>query len=70
MDQLIIGNYVCIASGATILMEGNHNHRSDWITVHPFESHIQASYISKGDTHIKSDVWIGMNAMTIPKVTY
>lgn len=24
MDKLIIGNYVCIAGGATILMGGNH----------------------------------------------
>lgn len=50
-------------------MDGNHNHRSDWITVYPLEFHVQESYVSKGDTHIKSDIWIGMNAMIMPGVT-
>ncbi|EOP88985.1 hypothetical protein IGM_02873 [Bacillus cereus HuB4-4] len=29
LDKLIIGNYVCIASGVVILMGGNHNHHSN-----------------------------------------
>ena len=69
MDKLIIGNYVCIAGGATILMGGNHNHHPDWITVYPFAGHIKESYAPKGDTVIKSDAWIGMNAMIMPGVT-
>ncbi|MGX7417321.1 CatB-related O-acetyltransferase [Carnobacterium gallinarum] len=69
MDKLIIGNYVCIASGATILMGGNHNHHPDWITVYPFANHIQQSYLPKGNTVIKSDAWIGMNAMIMPGIT-
>ncbi len=69
MDRLIIGNYVCIASGAIILMGGNHNHRSDWITVYPFTDHIKESYLPKGNTYIKSDAWIGMNATLMPGVT-
>lgn len=69
LDKLIIGNYVCIASGATILMGGNHNHHSDWITVYPFASHVEKSYEPKGNTVIKSDAWIGMNAMIMPGVT-
>jgi len=69
LDKLIIGNYVCIASGATILMGGNHNHHPDWITVYPFASHVEKSYEPKGDTIIKSDAWIGMNAMIMPGVT-
>ncbi|EOH99885.1 hypothetical protein UAW_00380 [Enterococcus haemoperoxidus ATCC BAA-382] len=69
LDKLIIGNYVCIAGGATILMGGNHNHHPDWITVYPFASHVEKSYEPKGDTVIKSDAWIGMNAMIMPGVT-
>lgn len=69
LDRLIIGKYVCIASGAIILMGGNHNHHSDWITVYPFAGHIKESFENKGDTVIKSDAWIGMNATIMPGVT-
>ncbi|KOS69049.1 chloramphenicol acetyltransferase [Lysinibacillus contaminans] len=69
LDKLIIGNYVCIASGVIILMGGNHNHHSEWITVYPFIDQIKNSYKPKGDTIIKSDAWIGMNAMIMPGVT-
>lgn len=69
IDKLIIGNYVCIASGVVILMGGNHNHHPEWITVYPFVEQIETSYLSKGDTVIESDAWIGMNAMIMPGVT-
>lgn len=69
LDQLVIGNYVCIGSGVIILMGGNHNHRGDWVTVYPFESHLKESFVPKGDTVIKSDAWIGMDAMILPGVT-
>ncbi|MFF2753059.1 CatB-related O-acetyltransferase [Psychrobacillus sp. NPDC058041] len=69
LDKLIIGNYVCIASGVIILMGGNHNHHPEWITVYPFEEQIENSYSPKGDTIIESDAWIGMNAMIMPGVT-
>lgn len=69
LDRLEIGNYVCIASGATILLGGNHNHRSDWVSVYPFPQTIQKSFKNKGDTIIKSDAWIGMNATIMPGVT-
>lgn len=68
VDRLIIGNYVCIASGVVILMGGNHNHHPEWITVYPFLETIGQSYASKGDTIIESDAWIGMNAMIMPGV--
>ncbi|MCG7406848.1 CatB-related O-acetyltransferase [Paenibacillus sp. ACRRX] len=68
LDKLIIGNYVCIASGVIILMGGNHNHHPDWITVYPFVEQIATSYEAKGDTIIESDAWIGMNAMILPGV--
>ncbi|MGG3805092.1 CatB-related O-acetyltransferase [Metabacillus fastidiosus] len=69
LDKLIIGNYVCIASGVVILMGGNHNHHSEWATVYPFVEQLEQSYEPKGDTVIKSDAWIGMNAMIMPGVT-
>ncbi|WP_098748294.1 CatB-related O-acetyltransferase [Paenibacillus sp. EZ-K15] len=69
IDKLIIGNYVCIASGVVILMGGNHNHHPEWITVYPFVEQIETSYLPKGDTVIESDAWIGMNAMIMPGVT-
>lgn len=69
LDQLIIGNYVCIASGAVILMGGNHNHHADWLTVYPFLDSIKNSFETKGDTIIKSDAWIGMNALIMPGIT-
>ncbi|MGE7274097.1 CatB-related O-acetyltransferase [Brevibacillus panacihumi] len=68
LDKLIIGNYVCIASGVIILMGGNHNHHPEWITVYPFVEQIETSYEPKGDTIIESDSWIGMNAMIMPGV--
>lgn len=69
LDKLIIGNYVCIASGVIILMGGNHNHHSEWITVYPFVEQIETSYEPKGDTIIENDAWIGMNAIIMPGVT-
>ncbi len=69
IDKLIIGNYVCIASGVIILMGGNHNHHPEWVTVYPFVDQIETSYAPKGDTLIESDAWIGMNAMIMPGVT-
>lgn len=68
LDKLIIGNYVCIASGVIILMGGDHNHHPEWITVYPFVEQINNSYERKGDTTIESDAWISMNAIIIPGV--
>lgn len=69
LDKLIIGNYVCIASGVIILMGGNNNHHPEWVTVYPFVEQIESSYEPKGDTIIENDAWIGMNAMIMPGVT-
>lgn len=68
LDKLIIGNYVCIASGAVIMMGGNHNHHPEWITVYPFAEKITDSYQPKGDTIIGNDVWIGSEALIMPGV--
>ena len=69
IDQLYIGDYVCIGPEAVILMGGNHTHRMDWISLYPFPTHINAAYQSKGDTCIEDGVWIGMRAMLLPGVT-
>lgn len=36
IDQLYIGDYVCIGAQAVILMGGNHTHRMDWFSLYPF----------------------------------
>lgn len=69
VDQLYIGDYVCIGAEAVILMGGNHTHRADWFSLYPFMEVIDEAYQSKGDTHIQDGVWIGMRAMIMPGVT-
>ena len=69
VDQLYIGDYVCIAAEAVILMGGNHNHRTDWFCLYPFLDDIEQSYQGKGDTVIGDAAWIGMRAMIMPGVT-
>ena len=69
VDQLYIGDYVCIAAESVILMGGNHNHRSEWFCLYPFLDDIARSYQGKGDTIIGDGVWIGMRAMIMPGVT-
>ncbi|OCH04587.1 antibiotic acetyltransferase [Aliivibrio fischeri] len=69
IDQLNIGDYVCIAAEVIILMGGNHNHRTDWFCLYPFMDFIDDSYASKGDTHIHDGAWLGMRSMIMPGVT-
>lgn len=69
VDQLYIGDYVCIGAEAVILMGGNHTHRMDWFSLYPFAEKISDAYIGKGDTHIHDGAWIGMRAMIMPGVT-
>lgn len=69
IDKLYIGDYVCIGAESVILMGGNSTHRHDWFSCYPFMEKIVESYQSKGDTHIKDGVWIGMRAMIMPGVT-
>lgn len=68
VDQLYIGDYVCIGSEAVILMGGNHTHRTDWFCLYPFLEYIEEAYIGKGDTIIGDGVWIGMRAFIMPGV--
>ncbi len=69
IDELYIGDYVCIGAEVVILMGGNHTHRVDWFSLYPFMDVIDEAYIGKGDTHIKDGVWLGMRAMIMPGVT-
>lgn len=69
IDQLYIGDYVCIGAEAVILMGGNHTHRSDWFSLYPFMESIDEAYQSKDDTYIGDGAWIGMRAMLMPGVT-
>ncbi|MFA0266140.1 CatB-related O-acetyltransferase [Vibrio cyclitrophicus] len=69
IDELYIGDYVCIGAEVVILMGGNHTHRVDWFSLYPFMDVIEDAYIGKGDTHIEDGVWLGMRAMILPGVT-
>ncbi|MCF1429434.1 MAG: CatB-related O-acetyltransferase [Shewanella sp.] len=68
IDQLYIGDYVCIAAEVVILMGGNHNHNVDWFSLYPFLDDVERSYRSKGDTIIRDGAWIGMRAMILPGI--
>ena len=70
---LTVGNYTSIASGAKVLLGGEH--RLDWVTTFPFSvlwetarGH-QGHPRSKGDVRIGSDVWIGAEALIMSGVT-
>lgn len=69
VDKLIIGDYVCIAAEAVILMGGNHNHRIDFISLYPFEQMLKTSYLPRGDTVLHDACWLGMRCMIMPGVT-
>ncbi|WP_274689348.1 CatB-related O-acetyltransferase [Spartinivicinus poritis] len=68
IDQLYIGDYVCIGAEVVIVMGGNHTHRMDWFSLYPFADKVTDSYLGKGDTVIGDGVWIGMRAMIMPGV--
>ncbi|MGG4774319.1 CatB-related O-acetyltransferase [Paenalcaligenes sp. Me52] len=68
VDQLYVGDYVCIGAEAVILMGGNHTHRTDWFSLYPFMENIEHSYQAKGDTIIGNGAWIGMRAMIMPGI--
>lgn len=69
IDQLHIGDFVCIGAEAVILMGGNHTHRTDWFSLYPFTDVILDAYVGKGDTVIGDGAWIGMRAMIMPGIT-
>lgn len=68
IDQLIIGDYVCIAAEVAILMGGNSTHRMDWFSLYPFMETIGESYQHRGNTVLGDGCWIGMRAMILPGI--
>ena len=76
VDQLIIGSFCSIGSGASFIMAGNQGHRHDWVSSFPFFYMKEGSVFSQaldayqkaGDTIIGSDVWIGSEAMIMPGI--
>ncbi|KTD32946.1 chloramphenicol acetyltransferase [Legionella nautarum] len=69
IDQLYIGDYVCIAAEAIIMLGGNHNHRVDWFCLYPFDDNYVNAYQGKGDTIINDGVWLGMRSIIMPGIT-
>jgi chloramphenicol O-acetyltransferase type B len=68
IDQLYIGNYVCIGAEVLILMGGNNTHRTDWFSLYPFTESILESYKQKGDTRIDDGAWLGIRSIIMPGV--
>lgn len=76
VDQLIIGSFCSIGSGASFIMAGNQGHRYDWASSFPFFYMQEVPFFSgsldafkrAGDTVIGSDVWIGSEAMILPGI--
>ncbi|BAQ61190.1 chloramphenicol acetyltransferase [Geminocystis sp. NIES-3708] len=71
-STLRIGSFCSIASGVTILLDGNH--RVDWLTTYPFSvvfeefTNIEGHPATKGDVIIGNDVWIAMNSLILSGV--
>lgn len=76
VDQLIIGSFCSIGSGAAFIMAGNQGHRYDWASSFPFFYMSQEvafteaadAFKPSGDTVVGNDVWIGSEAMIMPGV--
>ncbi len=76
-DQLLIGSFCSIGSGAAFIMAGNQGHRNDWVSTFPFYYWMENEpafagatngYQPAGDTVIGNDVWIGSEAIIMPGV--
>ena len=73
-DHLIIGKFCSIASGTIFLMSGA-NHKMDGFSTYPFHQfghgweRFPLGLVSRGDTIVGNDVWIGKDAVIMPGVT-
>ena len=65
IDQLHIGNFVCLGAESVIMMGGNQLHRPDWLSTFPFDTR---SFVPAGDTIIADGCWIGSRAMVMQGV--
>ena len=71
IDQLIIGKFCSIATGARFMMCGTQGHNYNWIAAHPLHGFDDAFFPGhqwKGNTIIGNDVWIGAEALIMPGV--
>jgi Acetyltransferase (isoleucine patch superfamily) len=77
-DKLIIGKFCAISAGVTFIMNGA-NHQMSGFSTYPFglfghgweqatPSQNDLASLSKGDTVIGNDVWIGREAVILPGV--
>lgn len=71
--KVIFGNFVGIADGVKIYLDGNH--RTDFVTTYEISRHLgiisgtnSESNKGKGDVVIGNDVWIGNNAVILSGV--
>jgi chloramphenicol O-acetyltransferase type B len=71
IDQLIIGKFCSIATGAKFMMCGTQGHNYNWIASHPlhgFDDSFFPGHQWKGNTVIGNDVWIGAEALIMPGI--
>lgn len=78
LDQLIIGKFCSIATGAKFMMGGTQGHNYNWIASYPldefdddYDGYVNVppkGYKSKGNTIIGNDVWIGAESMIMPGI--
>lgn len=73
-SRLIIGPYVSITTGATVLLGGNHP--TSWASLYPFRARfdLDGAYAdgmpySKGDVIVGADAWIGHDALIMSGVS-
>jgi len=72
-DKLVIGKFCQIATGVKFIMNGG-NHPMDGASTYPFKvmggewSDAELNPISKGDTVIGNDVWVGNSVIFMPGV--
>lgn len=75
-SNLSIGRYGSIADGVEIMLGGNH--RTEWVTTYPFPAlprlwpesvGLDGSHVSRGDTVIGHDVWLGSQSLILSGVT-
>lgn len=72
-DKLIIGKFCQIGAGVRFIMNGA-NHSLDGLSTYPFKifgkvwSEAKLKSVSKGDSIIGNDVWLGCNATIMPGV--
>jgi virginiamycin A acetyltransferase len=71
--RLVVGPYVSITSGATILLGGNHP--TPWVSLYPFRARLSlpGAYSdgmpeTRGDVIIEADAWIGHEALIMSGV--